>query len=420
MAPLGGDFSAKVAQANDRIICGSSVDAVKTLPMGRILARRLRIPFFQRRYCWSEPQWATLLRDVEACGGAGHALGRLTCAVEADGRLLVIDGQQRSTTCALLLAAVRDAPAADGALHARINNVLFPDGGALARWRASKGGAAAEIGDGEALDFAAVVPTHCDRAAFYEAVLPRGARAATSAWRRPAEAKAYFLDALARKSAAELGRLCDAIVDGLTWLLFPIRAGEGRADGTEDLFVIFERLARRDATFCRPGRAAEYASLGPADFARNRVLGSFGSERRAERVYEEAWLPIERAAADAAGPSRAAGAVLEAMLAAFLAREAPAPPPRRRAPPPSVVGGALYARFTRLMDDVLAAATDDAARERATRGLLRRLRAFAEAHFAGADDRPVAPAAAADALREDDEFEFPAPAPRRPSPRAVS
>ena len=32
MAPLGGDFSAKVAQANDRIICGSSVDAVKTLP----------------------------------------------------------------------------------------------------------------------------------------------------------------------------------------------------------------------------------------------------------------------------------------------------------------------------------------------------------------------------------------------------
>ena len=85
MAPLGGDFSAKVAQANDRIICGSSVDAVKTLPMGRILARRLRIPFFQRRYCWSEPQWATLLRDVEACGGAGHALGRLTCAVEAEG-----------------------------------------------------------------------------------------------------------------------------------------------------------------------------------------------------------------------------------------------------------------------------------------------------------------------------------------------
>ena len=195
MAPLGGDFSAKVAQANDRIICGSSVDAVKTVPMGRILARRLRIPFFQRRYCWSEPQWATLLRDVEACGGAGHALGRLTCAVEADGRLLVIDGQQRSTTCALLLAAVRDAPAADGALRARINNVLFPDGAALARWRASRG-AAAVICDGEALDFAAVVPTHCDRAAFYEAVLPRGARAANSAWRRPAEAKAYFLDAL--------------------------------------------------------------------------------------------------------------------------------------------------------------------------------------------------------------------------------
>ena len=110
MAPLGGDFSAKVAQANDRIICGSSVDAVKTVPMGRILARRLRIPFFQRRYCWGEPQWATLLRDVEACGGAGHALGRLTCAVEADGRLLVIDGQQRSTTCASTRSSRRASP----------------------------------------------------------------------------------------------------------------------------------------------------------------------------------------------------------------------------------------------------------------------------------------------------------------------
>ena len=125
-------FSAKMRQANDRLICSASAGTVRTVAMGEVLKHRLRIPFFQRRYCWSPPQWATLLRDVKACCGGRHALGRMTCAVGADGRLLVIDGQQRTTTCVLFLAACRDAPAADAALRAAVDAVLFPDGAALA------------------------------------------------------------------------------------------------------------------------------------------------------------------------------------------------------------------------------------------------------------------------------------------------
>ena len=394
-------------QANDRLICSASAETVRTVAMGEVLKHRLRIPFFQRRYCWSPPQWATLLRDVKACCGGRHALGRMTCAVEGDGRLLVIDGQQRTTTCVLFLAACRDAPAADAALRAAVDAVLFPDGAALAAWRAARAPSTGVVvvDDGEALDFAVVVPTYCDRAAFYEAVLPFGARAATAAWRRPAEAKAFFSAALARASTAELGHLVDAVVHRLEWLFFPVRLDQ-RGDGTSDLFVIFERLALRDATFCKPRRATEYASMGPADLVRNRLLGSFAPESRAEQVYKEAWLPIECAAT----------AGLEAVLAAFLAREAPASAP----PLPSLpVGGVLYARFTRFMDEALAAADTDAARERATLGVLRRLRAFAESRLLRADDRPTssAPTAAAarDVFREEDEDEFPVPAPRRRS-----
>ena len=90
MAPATGDFTSKVEHANDGIIATASVDAVRTVPMRYLFERRLRIPFFQRRYCWGVPQWETLLGDVLACG-ARHALGRMTCAVEGDGRLLVID-----------------------------------------------------------------------------------------------------------------------------------------------------------------------------------------------------------------------------------------------------------------------------------------------------------------------------------------
>jgi len=78
---------------------------------------------------------------------------------------------------------------------------------------------------------------------------------------------------------ATLNSLADVVLHKLEWLFFPISVnGVFEDDGTEDLQLIFERLAIRDATFCKPSRATEFASMGAADFVRNLLLGSFRCE----------------------------------------------------------------------------------------------------------------------------------------------
>mmetsp|Transcript_30143 Transcript_30143/g.73287 ORF Transcript_30143/g.73287 Transcript_30143/m.73287 type:complete len:80 (+) Transcript_30143:302-541(+) len=47
-----------------------------------------------------------------------------------------------------------------------------------------------------------------------------------------------------------LEKLSNQLLDGVDMLVFPIDVGTGRTDGTQDLMVIYERLALRDATFC--------------------------------------------------------------------------------------------------------------------------------------------------------------------------
>jgi hypothetical protein len=40
--------------------------------------RQLRVPMFQRRYCWGPPQWQGLWRDLHCLTSGLHHLGRLT------------------------------------------------------------------------------------------------------------------------------------------------------------------------------------------------------------------------------------------------------------------------------------------------------------------------------------------------------
>ena len=179
-------FQDKVARANPNLICTAKADAVRVITVKDLLQIRLRIPIFQRRYCWSREQWRTLLGDVSRVAkglNSTHALGRITCAVKPDipHEALVIDGQQRHTTCVLLLASLRDVmlqrnpsePMID-----EINRLLFPDSKALASWATARmaNSLAIEdtilVDDGEDLSFAAVVPTYCDRVSFYIATLP--------------------------------------------------------------------------------------------------------------------------------------------------------------------------------------------------------------------------------------------------------
>lgn len=313
-------FQGKVARANPNLICTAKADAVRVITVKDLLQTKLRIPIFQRRYCWAREQWRTLLGDVSKVAKglkSTHALGRITCAVKPDSPYegLVIDGQQRHTTCVLLLASLRDVMLQRNpseSIIADINRLLFPDHAALASWTSSKLAASLEtkktilVDEGEELSFAAVVPTYCDRASFYVATLPPDLAPAgiscsqsnpstrcssgnssmhevhgggakrlqqSVAWRRPAEAKAYFLQELQSRNDEELRALATAMLGGLQWLYFPITisSNSNSTDGTDDLAIIFERLAQRDATCCRPHRRSEYADMGAADFVRNLV-----------------------------------------------------------------------------------------------------------------------------------------------------
>jgi uncharacterized protein with ParB-like and HNH nuclease domain len=97
-------------------------DPVKAIdrPLPHILngASQFVIPVFQRDYTWqAETQCAQLWRDVlraaQTSGEQGHFLGSIVYIPTGDSsagftQWLLIDGQQRLTTLALLMAALRD------------------------------------------------------------------------------------------------------------------------------------------------------------------------------------------------------------------------------------------------------------------------------------------------------------------------
>jgi hypothetical protein len=81
--------------------------------LGHLLSDRLlRVPRFQRRYSWQEEQIAEYWTDIQRARNAGDSyfMGTIVLAsdIEEESRKLIIDGQQRITTTAILFIAVRD------------------------------------------------------------------------------------------------------------------------------------------------------------------------------------------------------------------------------------------------------------------------------------------------------------------------
>mmetsp|Transcript_33090 Transcript_33090/g.77422 ORF Transcript_33090/g.77422 Transcript_33090/m.77422 type:complete len:468 (+) Transcript_33090:67-1470(+) len=397
----GAGFIAAVAQANDKYICTAKADDVGKVNIRHLLSRQLKVPIFQRRYCWSKDQWNTLFDDVEAMinnGKEKHSLGRITCAVSAEdsSRILVIDGQQRNTTATLMLAAIRDTASArkeSRELAESLNSILIPDIDAFHAWlrkkRIHKPNQAITVTEGECLNFVALLPTYCDRAPFFSAVLPleAGVSAERCRWQRPLQAKAHFKEKFAQMSSEQLQCFAEAVLSKLEWLYFPIDLTSNYQDGTDNLQVIFERLAIRDAAFCRPSRSSEFVGLGAADFVRNLLLGSFPDEQESIKMYEDQWLPIESAAeATSERTGLSAGTLLEMMLENFLKAH-----PRRAeggaCKPPSInaalVGGPIYPRFRRWFTAALEEGEDQTADwQGRTIEILAQLKQYAMEQFA--------------------------------------
>ena len=217
------------------MICTAKGEDVRKVDVEHLLKHRLRIPIFQRRYCWCKDQWNTLFGDVSLVASGSkekHSLGRITCVLDSssDGRLLVVDGQQRNTTCSLLLAAVHDVAAKRQSedclkLVSKLESLLFPGG--LEEWMSARQ-PGTPLEEGAELGAAALVPTYCDRASYFAATLPQRASVPDSgSWTRPMEAKNFFADRLAGEKDERLVAVAEAVLYKLEWLLFPISLGEG-------------------------------------------------------------------------------------------------------------------------------------------------------------------------------------------------
>lgn len=82
------------------------------LGIGELLeSKKLSVPSHQRPYAWEDQQVEDLFRDINDALNAKQGeyfLGTVVLTEGDQGRKLVIDGQQRLVTCAILIAAMRD------------------------------------------------------------------------------------------------------------------------------------------------------------------------------------------------------------------------------------------------------------------------------------------------------------------------
>jgi len=313
--------------ANKDIIC--SAKSIPRQTLRQILMHRgaLRVPVFQRRYCWGPPQLAKLLTDIitlttlphdtppEQIPFNAHSLGRMVAADQPDGNgYMVVDGQQRLTTVCILLSAVRDY-----FLHQQGTNpvpvvqlaqsLLFPAG--------------LEAG-------CVVTPTYFDRDAFNCCVLGTATSTTSDTYRitknitsgggvdHVSETRAYFDSLLPRlwsRIASKLGMkktkdganttaleavcamsLVQACVDKCTMLFFLMN------EQGEEVLAAYSRLAMRDAMLSfQLNNGAPGVKLQFVDLCRNLVCCQFpGSEEEKIAGYHRYWAPVEALAMERA------------------------------------------------------------------------------------------------------------------------
>lgn len=227
--------------------------------------KRLLVPLFQRPYEWGPTQWEALWLDLleqyertEEESLASHFTGAIVTAPARSvpvgvSKYLVIDGQQRLTTVAILLCAIRSFLDSDTPRYRKLTRLLVNE-------------------DDEGSDYFKLLPTQLDRAAFHGLIqqepLPDT---------RFTQAFKFFRTKVAGKDSddeqIDLDRLTDAVQSRLT--VVAIHLGD-----VDDPYLIFESLN------------AKGAPLTQADLIRNYLLLRLHANEQ-QKAYESAWLPMQ-------------------------------------------------------------------------------------------------------------------------------
>lgn len=227
--------------------------------------KQMMVPLFQRPYEWAAKDWETLWADLleqyersDTDSAASHFTGAIVTAPAKSvpvgvSKFLVIDGQQRLTTIAVLLCAMRSFLDPESKEYRRLTKFLVNE-------------------DYDELDFFKLLPTQPDRAAFQSLI-----NAKPHPGTRFTEALEFFKDKIGGTDSdgekINLDRLTNALQSRLT--VVAIHLGDA-----DDPYLIFESLN------------AKGAPLTQADLIRNYLLLRLHSNAQ-QKSYEEAWLPMQ-------------------------------------------------------------------------------------------------------------------------------
>lgn len=229
------------------------------------------IPLFQRRYEWTRVNWEALWQDLleryEAASdpSQSHFMGAIVTmpylAVPVGvAKHLVIDGQQRLITFAVLLCAVRDKLSAEAPQRTKIQGFYLTNHGCAG------------------LDYFKLLPTQDDREGFIALVRSEQIR---TEW--PMHA-AYRFFAQKIENGDTDGNPIDALrlLDTTERKFMVVNIN---LTDTEDPYLIFESLN------------AKGSPLTQADLVRNYFLMRISITAQ-DSVYQQLWLPMERRLGD--------------------------------------------------------------------------------------------------------------------------
>ncbi|BAH40770.1 MAG TPA: DUF262 domain-containing protein [Gemmatimonas aurantiaca] len=222
------------------------------------------VPLFQRPYEWKQNHWKTFWDDLldryerGAADSVSHFTGAIVTAPARSvpvgvSKHLIIDGQQRLTTVALLVCAIRSLVEEDSARFRKLSRLLINE-------------------DDEGLDYYKILPTQFDREAFFALV-----RGRPIAGTRVTEAYDFFRDCLKRGDSDDNTIDLERFIETLNSLITVVSINLSDAD---DPYLIFESLN------------AKGAPLTQADLIRNYVLLRLHAQAQ-EEAYSKYWVPMQ-------------------------------------------------------------------------------------------------------------------------------